>query len=128
MRRVPVRVALSRFHLYEFGVDQELATGRSRANAPRPEFRGLAALLCLIVPASVAQVKITVSSRRYKAQEKICAKVQNTGNTSGTFWMAVGQTSSDKGGTGRAQLVINFRLVGDPARQRRVIYLPSRDK
>jgi hypothetical protein len=42
--------------------------------------------------------------------------------------LEVGQTSSDKGGTGCAQLVINFCLIGDPARQRPVIYLTSRDK
>jgi hypothetical protein len=55
--------------------------------------------LLLILPAgAVAQVTITVPAQRYKAQEKIPARVENNGNSAVTFCVEVGQTSSQEGG------------------------------
>jgi hypothetical protein len=54
--------------------------------------------LSLILPtAAIAQVKITVPAQRYKVQEEIHAKVENTGSGAVTFCVEFGQTSPEGG-------------------------------
>jgi hypothetical protein len=51
-------------------------------------------ILTFLIPSrAVAQVRINVPAQRYKAQEEIHAKVENTGNRPVTFCVDVGQIS-----------------------------------